>query len=94
MLTIGAFEAKNTLGALLDEVERGGEVLITRHGKPIARLVPNNAGIDRQSTQDALNRMRKRAAKLPPGTFEWPKLKKDRDKGRPGATAEDVRVLR
>ena len=37
---IGAFEAKNTLSALLDLVEAGEEVIITRHGKPVARLVP------------------------------------------------------
>lgn len=44
MRTIGAFEAKNTLGSLLDLVEKGEEVLITRHGKPVARMVaPGNA---------------------------------------------------
>jgi len=30
---VGAFEAKNTLGALLDRVERGEEIVITRYGK-------------------------------------------------------------
>ena len=39
MREIGAFEAKNTLGALLDLVQQGEEVVITRHGKPVARLV-------------------------------------------------------
>ena len=33
---IGAFEAKNTLGTLLDRVEQGEEVVIKRHGKAIA----------------------------------------------------------
>ena len=37
---IGAFEAKNKLGTLLDWVEAGDEVLITRRGRPVARLVP------------------------------------------------------
>lgn len=32
-------KARAELAALLDEVERGGEVIITRHGKPAARLV-------------------------------------------------------
>lgn len=32
-------KARAELAALLDEVERGGEVVITRHGKPAARLV-------------------------------------------------------
>ncbi|MCC7272574.1 MAG: type II toxin-antitoxin system prevent-host-death family antitoxin [Alphaproteobacteria bacterium] len=40
MRSIGAFEAKNRLAALLDEVERGDEIVITRHGRPVARLVP------------------------------------------------------
>src|ERR1043166_418972 len=40
MQEIGAFEAKNTLGSLLDRVERGEESIITRHGRPVARLVP------------------------------------------------------
>ena len=36
MNEIGAFEAKNKLGQLLDRVERGEEIVITRHGKPVA----------------------------------------------------------
>jgi prevent-host-death family protein len=39
MREIGVLEAKTHLSSLLDSVERGGEeILITRHGKPIARL--------------------------------------------------------
>jgi prevent-host-death family protein len=36
---IGIFEAKTHLSTLVDEVERGTEIVITRHGKPVARLV-------------------------------------------------------
>jgi prevent-host-death family protein len=39
MKHVGIFEAKTHLSSLLDEVEKGGEVTITRHGKPIAKLV-------------------------------------------------------
>jgi prevent-host-death family protein len=49
MIEVGAFEAKNTLGSLLDRVERGEEVVITRRGKPVARLVP----AERQDRSDA-----------------------------------------
>jgi prevent-host-death family protein len=42
MRAVGAFEAKNKLGQLLDEVEQGEEIVITRRGKEIARLVPVN----------------------------------------------------
>lgn len=39
MITVGAFEAKTKLSELLDRVEQGEEVVITRHGKTVARLV-------------------------------------------------------
>ncbi len=41
--TIGAYEAKTHLAALLKQVAKGREVLITRREKPIARLVPVNS---------------------------------------------------
>jgi prevent-host-death family protein len=37
---VGAFEAKTHLPKLLDRVERGESVTITRHGRPVAQLVP------------------------------------------------------
>ena len=83
MLKIGAFEAKNTLGALLDRVERGEEVVITRRGKPVARLAPNVGGIDRSQAQAASERIRLRAKRLRLAEFDWEKLKTDRDHGRP-----------
>ncbi len=83
MQEIGAFEAKNTLGALLDRVERGEEIIITRHGKPVARLVPSSGGIDREQSHAAAQRLRTRAESLKLGAFDWEELKADRDSGRP-----------
>lgn len=40
MRQIGAFEAKNRLSELLAAVENGEEVTITKHGRPVAKLVP------------------------------------------------------
>lgn len=40
MREIQASDAKARLAQLLDEVERGESVIITRHGRPVARLVP------------------------------------------------------
>jgi prevent-host-death family protein len=80
---IGAFEAKNTLGALLDRVQLGEEIVITRHGKPVARLIPNSGGIDRGQAKAAAARIRARAAELKAGPFAWNALKEDRDAGRP-----------
>lgn len=46
MQEIDAFEARDELVALLDRVERGEEILITRHGRPVARLVPSRGHVD------------------------------------------------
>ena len=57
MLEVGSFEAKNKLSALLDAVERGDEVVITRRGKPVARLVSANTGVDRARSVAAAQRI-------------------------------------
>ncbi len=44
--TVGAYDAKTHFSELLARVEDGEEVVITRHGSPVARLVP----IRRRST--------------------------------------------
>jgi prevent-host-death family protein len=40
METVGAFEAKTHLSSLLERVAKGEAFTITRHGKPVAQLVP------------------------------------------------------
>lgn len=60
MREIGAFEAKNTLGSLLDLVQKGEEVVITRHGKPVARLIPEIVARDRGAAREAIARIRAR----------------------------------
>ena len=83
MQAIGASEAKNKLAALLDRVERGEEIVITRHGKAVARLVPNISGIDRSQARAAVERIRARARRLKAGAFDWEACKAHRDAGRP-----------
>lgn len=59
MREIGAFEAKTKLGQLLDWVEAGEEVVITRRGKVVAKLVPPGAaGIDRDRARNAAHGLR------------------------------------
>ena len=43
MAKVTAFEAKTRFGELLERVSRGEEVVITRHDKPVARLMPEGA---------------------------------------------------
>jgi len=83
MQEIGAFEAKNKLAALLDRVEGGEEIVITRHGRAVARLVPNVGDVDRSQARAAAGRIRARAQSLGAGAFHWDALKADRDAGRP-----------
>jgi prevent-host-death family protein len=40
MRTAGVREARQNLSALLDEVRKGREVIITERGRPVAKLVP------------------------------------------------------
>lgn len=40
MTTVGAYEAKTHLPRLLDEVEGGKTITITKHGREVARLIP------------------------------------------------------
>lgn len=51
---VGAIEAKNRLGALLNRVERGEEIVITRRGKPVAKLVPAGPGFDKAKARRAV----------------------------------------
>ncbi len=83
MRQVGAFDAKNTLGTLLDAVERGEEIVITRHGRPVARLVPSAGAVDREQAGAAVARIRDRARTLEAGPIDWDTLKADRDAGRP-----------
>jgi prevent-host-death family protein len=58
MREVGAFEAKNRFGQLLDWVAQGEEVTITRHGKEVARLVPAGGGFNRDTARAAAQRIR------------------------------------
>ena len=53
---VGAYEAKTHLSSLLDDVERGEVIIITRRGVPIARLTP--------IVEDPLQRTRRVVARL------------------------------
>src|SRR6266851_1924736 len=55
---VQASEAKTHLPQLLDEVERGATIVITRHGRRIARLVPE-AQRRQQEIDEALDNIKK-----------------------------------
>ena len=78
MQRIGAFEAKNRLSELLNLVENGEEIMITKHGRPVARLVPAEP-VDRARVAQTLAELRERRERLRLGGLDWKKL---RDEGR------------
>jgi prevent-host-death family protein len=54
---IGVYEAKTRLTALLDRVEHGEQFTITKHGRPIARLIPaSHTSTERR--RDAIKRLK------------------------------------
>jgi prevent-host-death family protein len=78
MSQIGAFEAKTHLSELLDRVEAGEELVIARHGRPIARLVPM-ADAQQQRATEAVRRLRALRRGTTLGGLDWREL---RDAGR------------
>jgi prevent-host-death family protein len=57
MATVTAFQAKTRFGELLDRVVRGEEIVITRHEKAVARLVPEG-GANLERTRRAVADLR------------------------------------
>jgi prevent-host-death family protein len=58
MRTVGTFEAKAHLSALLEQVARGEEITITRHGRAVARLVPVEAASGRARLAETVARLK------------------------------------
>ena len=79
MREIQASEAKTHLPQLLDDVERGETLIITRHGRAIARIVPevNRRQAEIDSALESIAALRKRNGKI---TFD--ELRSAREEGR------------
>jgi prevent-host-death family protein len=82
--SVGAFEAKTHLAALLDRVEKGEEITITRRGVPVARLVPARARPDAAEIAKASELLTALRASIAARgeQFTWEELREMRDEGR------------
>ena len=78
MSTIGAFEAKTHFARLLERVARGEQIVITKHGTPVARLVPFGRP-DRDKARQAIARLKALRKGQTLGDLSWRDL---RDEGR------------
>lgn len=79
MKTLTSVEAKTNFGAVLDSIEGGEEIVITRNGREVARMLP--ASRPRMSREEAVKRLAAFASdhKLTLGKLD---LRKLRDEGR------------
>jgi prevent-host-death family protein len=62
--TVGAYEAKTHLSELLEQVEAGEEIVITKHGVPVAKLVPVKKEANAEERAAAIERIQKLGARL------------------------------
>jgi prevent-host-death family protein len=62
--TVGAYEAKTHLSKLLEKVEAGEEITITKHGAPVAKLVPVRKEISTDERVAAIERIQQLASGL------------------------------
>lgn len=59
MITVGSFEAKTKLAELLDRVEEGEVVTITRRGKAVARLVAANSAAGNEDMRKLVEQIKR-----------------------------------
>ena len=86
MQTMAIAQAKNNFSAMLHVVEAGEEVVLTRHGRAVARIVPEVVELAKTSQaidglrQDAMSLLNELRCKVAPGpSLDWKEL---RDAGR------------
>ena len=79
MQTIQASEAKTHFLRILDDVERGESIVITRHGKPVACISPQ-VDIDRERVKQAMREMRELRQRI--GKLSVEEILSARDEGR------------
>jgi prevent-host-death family protein len=73
MASVTAFEAKTRFGQLLARVMRGEEVIITKHDKPVARLIPEGR-VSLESVREAIAGLRQLRERIAGRTSGKPKL--------------------
>jgi antitoxin (DNA-binding transcriptional repressor) of toxin-antitoxin stability system len=82
---VGAHEAKTRLAELLDRVERGEKVVITRHGRPVASLTRTGPGHDvarARAAADALLALHEEIVREAGTPFSLAEILALRDEGR------------
>ena len=79
MHTVGAFDAKTHFAALLKQVEQGEEIVITKHGHPVAKLIAFTSQSNQETKKQAIQRIKEFGKDLKLEGLDWKTL---RDEGR------------
>lgn len=78
--TIGIFEAKTHLAQLVDKAIQGEEIVITRRGEAVAKIVPINNSINTETVKAAVLRLEKLSKEIEP--LKLDELKHYKNEGR------------
>lgn len=78
MQSIGAFQAKTHFSALLEQVEKGEQIIITKHGHAVAKLVPVT-DFNPERIHNAIQRLQQFSQSNKLDGLNWKEL---RDEGR------------
>lgn len=82
MQQIGAFEAKTHFGQLLEKIAVGEQIIITKHGKRVAKLVPYSTYEEANSISNTIETMRKLRKKIGKIGITLADIKKMKEEGR------------
>ena len=80
--TVGAYEAKTKFSELIARAEKGERFVVTKNGRPVARIEPAGP-VDRERSLRAAERIRKLSATIDLGDLSWDQIKAWRDEDRP-----------
>jgi prevent-host-death family protein len=78
MQTLGAFHVKTHFSSLIDQVEKGEQITITKHGHPVAKLVPISGNTE-ERVHETIQRLKEFSQSKTLGGLDWKSL---RDEGR------------
>lgn len=78
--TVGIFEAKTHLAQLVDKAIQGEEIVITRRGEAVAKIVPINNSINTETVKAAVLRLEKLSKEIEP--LKLDELKHYKNEGR------------
>jgi prevent-host-death family protein len=80
--SVGTFEAKTHFTKIISKVMAGEEVIISRRGKNVAKIVPIEKTADKEVIQSTILRIRNLAKSMQLGKFNWNEWKSYKDEGR------------